>query len=196
MRCASRKPEATRSSPRPSRPARASNLGRAPALAVLQSKGPTAKSASACRAPRSAAAALAAARQPQPGQRAAATTATPCSAANTTRTSPSGPRKGVYSRSSTPWRPSSKVAPVWVGGQGRRRARRVETQPNELSGHQKKLLKIDDHLVLTQRHFRTFPNFNFGKTASSRCPTASTASTRPPGESTSRGRTGGSVPHR
>ena len=55
----------------------------------------------------------------------------------------------------------------------------LKRQPNELSGHQKKLLKIDDHLVLTQRDFRTFPNFNFGKTASSRCPTASTASTWP-----------------
>ena len=42
----------------------------------------------------------------------------------------------------------------------------LKRQPNELSGHQKKLLKIDDHLVLTQRGFRTFPNFNFGKTAS------------------------------
>ena len=44
------------------------------------------------------------------------------------------------------------------------------------------LLMLDEptnHLVLTQRLFRTFPNFNFGKTASSRCHTASTPSTWP-----------------
>jgi hypothetical protein len=154
--CAPRKPDATSSSSLSQRPARA-RISAARPLSPLQARTRSQRSP---RAPRAVGSRRRASRAPAAqGQRAAAPTATMF--------------RSQYDTDVTVWSPQGRLLQVeyameavkqgsaclgLVGKDGVVLAA-LKRQPNELSGHQKKLLKIDDHLVLTQRDFRTFPNF-------------------------------------